>query len=354
MSLLTLSSVTKSYGAVRAVDDVSLPIDAGSRTVIVGRSGSGKTSLLRLIAGFEMPDAGSVRLNGRLLAGDGARVPAHQRGIGYVTQDGALFPHLTAAGNIAFGLTVDAVEKQRRVHELLSMVGLDAAVGERRPDQLSGGQQQRIALARALALQPKLMLLDEPFSALDAGLRDATRRAVSDVLAAAGVTSILVTHDHHEALSFADQVAVLSNGKLAQFGPPQELYWHPQTREIAILLGDAIILEARISGRVAHTALGELSIEGTPVERSSAYVMLRPEQVEIAAPPAGRSGHARIRRVEFAGGTSRVLVEPTATVGTSNGTGLMLWHRGLQPPAEGAGVDIVVQGTAHVLADHIG
>ncbi len=224
MSFLSIDKADKRYGAMVALDGVSLEVASGSRTAIVGPSGSGKTTLLRLIAGFEGPDAGRIALDGAVLADGPAIVPAHRRGIGFVTQDGALFPHLTIADNIGFGLERGAADRDDRIRALMRTVDLDPRLLERRPHQLSGGQQQRVALARALARRPRLMLLDEPFSALDTGLREATRKAVAALLQEAGVTTILVTHDQAEALSFADQVAVLREGRLVHYrAAPQAL-----------------------------------------------------------------------------------------------------------------------------------
>ena len=179
-----------------------------------------------MIAGFDMPDDGTIALGGELLADRGGALPAHRRGIGYVAQEGALFPHLPVAQNIAFGLE-RSLDRRARVAELMEIVELEDSMAKRRPHELSGGQQQRVALARALARQPRLMLLDEPVSALDAALRESTREMVGEVLSAAGVTTILVTHDQVEALSFADHLALMRDGKVVQAGPPQDLYLAP-------------------------------------------------------------------------------------------------------------------------------
>lgn len=356
MSLLSISSVGKRFGPVAALRDVSLEIAGGSRTAIVGASGSGKSTLLRLIAGFEMPDDGTITLAGQVLAGGSASTPAHLRGIGCVTQDGSLFPHLTVAQNVAFGMQVKGEERERRVRELLEMVGLDAPVGRRHPDQLSGGQQQRIALARALAQSPRLMLLDEPFSALDAGLRAATRRAVMDVLARASVTSVLVTHDHEEALTYADQVAVLVGGQLAQCGSPRDVYWHPRAIETARLLGEAIFLPAVIAHGKAETAVGALPVGSSCSAAGEGLVMLRPEQFLISAADANGSGapaQARVTGVEFAGGRSRLTLSllPTADARSTDARDamLVLWHRGPTVPSIGSDVRLEVEGSAHVI-----
>jgi iron(III) transport system ATP-binding protein len=354
MSLLTLSSVSKFYGRVAAVDNVSLDVAKGSRTAVVGASGSGKSSLLRLIAGFENPNTGTITLAGEPVAGDGASMPAHRRGVGYVTQDGSLFPHLTVAQNVAFGMPVKGDQRQRRIDELLEMVGLDTSVAGRRPDQLSGGQQQRIALARALAQSPRLMLLDEPFSALDSGLRGTMRRAVMDVLARASVTSILVTHDHEEALTYADQVAVLIHGRLAQFGSPHEVYWTPRTAEIARALGDAIILPATVANGTADTVFGSLPVGKTGAAGRSGFVMLRPEQIVVPEEAVGEgpaSIAARIAAVEFAGGRSRLVLDLLPSRGDAiqglPEAEITLWHRGPSVPEVGTVVRLIVRGSAH-------
>lgn len=283
---LDISGVTKNFGPQPVLKGVNLTVAKGGTTAIVGPSGSGKTTLLRLIAGFEHPDAGSIKLGGEPVAGGDVWVPAHKRQVGYVAQDGALFPHLTVGQNVAFGLDTAKLDGGRaavraRVQELLEMVSLDASMAKRRPHQLSGGQQQRVALARALAREPELMLLDEPFSALDAGLRVATRRAVANVLNAAGVTTILVTHDQAEALSFADQVAIMRGGKLAQIGNPFVVYTRPADRATAEFLGDAVILEAWMEGSLATCSLGGIPVRRPPTQ-GRVQLMLRPEQIRIA------------------------------------------------------------------------
>lgn len=283
---LDIAEVTKNFGSQAVLKGVNLSVAKGGTTAIVGPSGSGKTTLLRLIAGFEHPATGSISLNGNKVAGNGVWLPAHKRHIGYVAQDGALFPHLTVGQNIAFGLDKSALDGGRRgvktrVQELLEMVSLDADMAKRRPHQLSGGQQQRVALARALAREPELMLLDEPFSALDAGLRVATRRAVAKVLNEAGVTTILVTHDQAEALSFADQVAIMRGGKLAQIGNPFVVYTRPADRATAEFLGDAVILNAWMEGSLATCSLGGIPVRRPPAQ-GLVQLMLRPEQIRIA------------------------------------------------------------------------
>ncbi|MDG3009147.1 ABC transporter ATP-binding protein [Rhodococcus sp. D2-41] len=289
MSSLVVRSVTKSFGVVEVLGGIDLTVTQGSTTAIVGSSGCGKTTLLRIVAGFEVPDAGVVELGGTEIASGAAVVPAHKRGIGYVAQDGALFPHLTVRQNVMFGLPLRARRSTKRVGELLEMVSLDPEFASRRPDELSGGQQQRVALARALAREPRLMLLDEPFTALDAGLRASMRKSVAATLREAGVTTVLVTHDQEEALSFADQVAVMKSGRLTQVGPPQELYARPTDLFTATFLGDVVMLPARVStAGTADCPLGPVPVPAdTPL--GDTRIMLRPEQI-VATPTSTAHG----------------------------------------------------------------
>jgi iron(III) transport system ATP-binding protein len=363
MSFLELQSVRKNYGSVAALDGVDLSVPAGSRTAIVGPSGSGKTTLLRIIAGFEVPDAGRVTLGGRVLSDGSDAMPAHHRRIGFVVQDGALFPHLSVRDNIGFGLHRAEPHRAERIAELLDMVELDGALLRRKPDELSGGQQQRVALARALARKPQLMLLDEPFSALDTGLRDATRKAVGRLLSAAGITTILVTHDQPEALSFADQVAVMHGGRLPQVGAPRALYLQPRDRIIAEFLGEAIVLPASLSEGWAECALGRIAVDDRH-RRGLAEIMLRPEQVSLAPVPGGGSADApgpdaplgEVMDVEFGGSVCTLFVRLLEDVdrvrrgsnerAESNVT-LQLRRSSNDMPPVGAIVRIAVVGTAH-------
>jgi iron(III) transport system ATP-binding protein len=344
MTLLTIQSASKRYGPVKALNNVTLEVAAGSRTAVVGPSGSGKTTLLRLIAGFEWPDEGRIVLDGQALAEGSAAVPAHKRGIGIVSQDGSLFPHLSVADNIGFGFERGAPDREKRIIELLDMVELDRNMLTRRPHQLSGGQQQRVALARALGRKPRLMLLDEPFSALDTGLRENMRKAVARVLQAAGITTILVTHDQAEALSFADQVAVLREGKLIQAGTPQSLYLHPKDRETALFLGDAVMLPAIIRNGVADCALGRVAVEGQ--HQGKAEIMLRPEQIRVVRDESEPVHGGRVVEVEFGGATCTVAVSlegvalPPIVIKTSS----------VALPARGDRVRLDIAGKAHVFA----
>ena len=239
---LEVQGLSVSYGDRPVLHDVSLTVRAGV-TAVLGASGCGKTTLLRTVAGFVAPATGRVLIGGRLVAGDGRLEPVRSRGIGYVPQEGALFPHLSVAGNVGFGLP--RAERAARVAELLDLVELPRDLADRAPHQLSGGQQQRVALARALAPRPALVLLDEPFSSLDAALREETGRAVVRALHASGAAAVLVTHDQAEALALADQVAVLRDGALLQVGSPGVLTTVP-VPEVADFLGHATLLSGEV------------------------------------------------------------------------------------------------------------
>jgi iron(III) transport system ATP-binding protein len=284
---LLVRDVVASHGPTTVLHGVDLDVAAGSTTAILGPSGCGKTTLLRVVAGFHRPDAGTVTLGGQTVVAPGVVIAPESRGIGYVAQEGALFPHLSVAQNVGFGLSGRDRGREARVTELLDLVGLPREVGRRRPDQLSGGQQQRVALARALARRPRIVLLDEPFSSLDAGLRTSTRRAVADALAAEGVTVLLVTHDQDEALSFADQIVVMEAGHVRQVGTPQQVYAAPSDRATAAFLGDLVTLVGTCSDGVVECALGRLPTlcaAGGQVE-----VALRPEQVILGPAIDGRA-----------------------------------------------------------------
>ncbi|ALK33026.1 ABC transporter ATP-binding protein [Burkholderia plantarii] len=280
MSEIRIRQLRKTFGAQCVLHDVDLTIEAGSLVALLGPSGSGKTTLLRLLCGFERADAGTIEIGGARVAGAGLHLPAERRRIGYVPQEGGLFPHLSVADNIVFGLPRAQRRTHHRVAELLAMVGLPAGYAARAPQQLSGGQQQRVALARALAPAPSVVLLDEPFSSLDAALRAETRDAVRQALAAAGATAMLVTHDQAEALSLGDRVAVLWQGRMVQVAAPRELYRRPATRELAAFVGDAVLLPASVVDGLAHCALGALPVLG-PAASGAARAMLRPEQLRL-------------------------------------------------------------------------
>ena len=281
MTPLDIKGITKSFGATQVLHGVDLHAPAGELTAILGPSGCGKTTLLRLIAGFDVPDAGTISIGATVVAGPRGVVPPQRRRVGYVPQEGALFPHVNAAANITFGLPLRQRRGRHRVDELLELVGLDPAIGERFPHQLSGGQQQRIALARALAPSPSLVLLDEPFSSLDAGLRNHTRRAVARALRESGSTAVLVTHDQDEALSMATQVAVMRAGRLVQVDSPEGIYTRPHDVAVGRFVGDAIALPAKIVGGVAECALGQIPVAGDVPDHPERDILVRPAQVKL-------------------------------------------------------------------------
>ncbi len=258
---IELVGATRRFGAVRAVDCVSLAIEPGSLFALLGPSGCGKTTLLRLIAGFEKPDDGRVLLDGQTVARPGRSAAPERRRIGMVFQDYALFPHLTVRQNIAYGLKRRlwgwGRRRRARIDDMLDLVGLGAH-SARRPHELSGGEQQRIALARALAPEPRIILLDEPFANLDATLRAEVRDQTRQILQRCSATAVLVTHDQEEALSIADTVGVMLAGRIAQVGSPEEVYYTPATREVARLIGDGNLLEAHTEAGVIHCSLGAL------------------------------------------------------------------------------------------------
>jgi iron(III) transport system ATP-binding protein len=278
---LDVVNLHKSFGTHPVLSGLDLGVPAGSFTAILGSSGSGKTTLLRLLAGFDRPDGGTVKIGERVVDGEGTHVHPEHRRIGYVPQEGGLFPHLTVSANIGFGLPRAA--RKRRADELLELVGL-ANLGRRYPHQLSGGQQQRVALARALAIEPEVVLLDEPFASLDAHMRASVREEVQRILRASATTTLLVTHDQDEALSLADRVAVLRDGKIAQYATPQELYARPLDDRLARFVGEANLLAGVLDGAFVDTPLGRLPAlwHGEPLPSPCAVsVLVRPEQIDL-------------------------------------------------------------------------
>ncbi len=272
-----VASIDAGYGKVRVLHDLSLHVPAGSLLAVLGASGSGKTTLLRALAGFLRPTSGTIRFGEVVVAGPGIWVPPERRRIGIVPQEGALFPHLDVAGNVGFGLPKGS---QARIQEVLELVGMQAAMYER-PHELSGGQQQRVALARALAPEPEVLLLDEPFTALDASLRLRLRQDVRDLLESLGTTSILVTHDQEEALSIAEQVAVMRGGRIVQVGSPAEIYERPVDLSTARFVGDVVELQAtRADDAHVDSAIGPVRIDDAHTGGDGVLV-LRPEQLVI-------------------------------------------------------------------------
>ncbi|WKV70725.1 ABC transporter ATP-binding protein [Streptomyces sp. PCS3-D2] len=282
MTDLQITGLAKAYGPNATVlDGLDLTVPAGALVAVLGPSGCGKTTLLRIIAGFLRADAGTVTIGDRTLSGPGTHLPPERRRIGIVPQEGALFPHLSVARNVAFGLAgLDRGARRLRVEEMLELVGL-AGFGDRMPHELSGGQQQRIALARALAPQPQLVLLDEPFNALDSALRSGVRADVRAALQATGATAVLVTHDQQEALSAADLVAVVRKGRVAQCDTPHEIYRRPADPWVAAFVGDAVLVAGTVDRGAATTALGRVRLADPPGGVREGTVLLRPEQIQL-------------------------------------------------------------------------
>ena len=251
MPVIDLNNVSKRYwpGPVKALVDVSIDVRQGEILTLLGPSGCGKTTTLRLIAGFEAPDQGEVRILDRSVSGNGCWVPPENRGVGMVFQDYALFPHLTVGDNVMFGLHGRrASDRPQRARDVLRLLDLSHHF-DRYPHELSGGQQQRVALARAIAPEPVVVLMDEPFSNLDAHLRDNVRDEVVESLRAAGITCVLVSHDQRDALAISDRVAVMNQGRMEQIGTPQEIYKHPESIFVATFVGRTNLLQGLIQGR---------------------------------------------------------------------------------------------------------
>jgi iron(III) transport system ATP-binding protein len=277
VATLALSGISKSFGSQQVLKGLSLEVKNGEFVAVLGSSGSGKTTLLRLIAGFDDPDTGEISIAVKIVAAKNVFVPAEARKVGYVPQDAALFPHLSVSENIAFGLKgLSKVAKADRVRQLLKLVSMEEFETQS-STSLSGGQKHRIALARALAPEPELILLDEPFAALDAELRSRIRDEIKDVLDKVSSTTILVTHDQEEALSIADRVALLRDGNFAQVGNPREIYSAPVDLGVATFLGDSVIVDGVVEKDKVSTSLGQLTLLNSAKEGSRGKVAIRPE-----------------------------------------------------------------------------
>ena len=290
MSGLQIGDLHKSFGAHSVLAGLELEVPSGSFTAILGPSGSGKTTLLRLLAGFQAPDRGRIAIGARVVDGQGIHVRPEHRKIGYVPQEGGLFPHLNVQANVAFGLPRAA--RRQGVDGLLELVGL-TELARRYPHQLSGGQQQRVALARALAVKPEVVLLDEPFASLDAHQRSSVREEVARILRESATTTLLVTHDQDEALSLADLVAVLRDGRIAQCATPQDLYVRPVDDQLARFVGEANLLDGALDGALVDTPLGKLPVHhhGAPLPSGCPVsILIRPEQIELRSPADGDGG----------------------------------------------------------------
>lgn len=311
---MRLKGVIKYFGEVGAANGVDFEVRRGQLLALLGPSGCGKTTTLRLIAGFESVDAGTIEIGGRLVSAPGLHVPPEKRRVGMVFQEYALFPHLNVLENVRFGMHgYPSSAREKRVADVLDLVGL-VGLEHRMPYELSGGQQQRVALARALAPEPALVLLDEPFSNLDAGLRVRVRSEVQTILRQAGATAVFVTHDQEEALSLVDQVAVMLAGRVQQVATPQELYWQPANRQVAEFVGDANFVSGQAFGRRIECEFGVLEAQFPaqgPVE-----VLIRPESIAISPAPPSNSA-PRVRSQLFFGHDQLVTVQ-TSTGGLIN------------------------------------
>ncbi|HEY7043631.1 MAG TPA: ABC transporter ATP-binding protein [Nocardioidaceae bacterium] len=358
MTQLEAFGLSKSFGGHPVLTGLDLTVPNRCIAAVLGPSGCGKTTLLRILAGFVDPDAGSVRFGDRTVVSTGRSVPPQHRRVGYVPQEGALFPHLTVGENIGFGLP-RSQRRGKRLDSMLDLIELPRAFAHRRPHELSGGQQQRVALARALAAEPAVILLDEPFSSLDAGLREDTGRAVMNALRARHATAVLVTHDQGEALSLADQVAVMRDGRLAQVGAPQALYRAPADPAVARFVGGAALLAAEVKDGIAHCALGELVVTAAgaeqlddagqhevagPDSRPGAVrqmdVLVRPEQIRITDSGNEAAGvPAVVAEVSFYGHDAAVRLDVVP-----DGPRVVARVLGDETPVTGAVVRLAVHG----------
>ena len=338
-SAIEVDALAKAFAGTPAVSGASLRVEYGSIVALVGPSGSGKTTLLRLIAGFEQPDAGSVRIGGRPVAGDGTWVEPEERRVGMVFQHGALFPHLTVRANVGFGAA-----RPERADETLALVDL-AARGGAYPHELSGGERQRVALARALAADPEVVLLDEPFAALDATLRQRLREEVTSILRAAGTSALLVTHDQSEALSLADSLAVMRAGEIVQTGSPEEVYERPSSHWVAEFLGDVVVVPGTAAAGVVECALGSFS---AGAELAGAVdVVIRPESVGVGyRAGSGEGADAIVQQRTFYGHDQMLHLElADGSRVRSRRLGFPAWHPGDR-------VSVWLDGPANVLSPH--
>ena len=316
-TLLTIKNLNKFFGEQQVLNDISLTLARGEMLFLLGASGCGKTTLLRSIAGFEQPTNGEIWLKERLIFGDNCNLPTQQRHLGYVGQEGVLFPHLNVYRNIAYGLgngKGKTIEERACIEQAMKLTGI-SELAERFPHQLSGGQQQRVALARALAPNPELILLDEPFSALDEHLRQRIRQEMLQALRQSGASAIFVTHDRDEALRYADKIAIIQQGKILQIDTPCSLYWSPNHLETATFIGESIVLPAhRIDKNLVQCQLGCVPIQSTHSDATSGQILLRPEQFSLVDISQNSTActvstfEAIMQNIEFRGRTTAVQI----------------------------------------------
>jgi ABC-type Fe3+/spermidine/putrescine transport system ATPase subunit len=317
MSLVTLLNLTKRFSSVAAVEDISLEIKSGEFFSILGPSGCGKTTLLRMIAGFERPDAGDIFIDGKRMND----VRPQERGIGMVFQNYALFPHMTVFENIAFGLETKNVKRpeiHKRVEKILDAVHLSSKIHTPVP-QLSGGEQQRVAVARALVVEPSVLLMDEPLSNLDVALRVKTREEIRTLQRRVGITTIYVTHDQSEAMSLSDRLAVMRAGTMEQLGVPSEMYERPASEFVAAFLGGANVLKGELSAEEHKLRVGAFAIAVPPAflfkrPSGSATLIVKPEAVILSSPVQKGEYEARVFHREYLGFTTNFVVQSSGVI----------------------------------------
>ncbi len=344
MGQITVTDVHKCFGDTVVLRGINLTLPQASVLALLGPSGCGKTTLLRLIAGFDPLERGCIAFDGRTIASPTVFVPPERRGIGYVPQEGTLFPHLTVEGNIRFGLPRRA-NRQHRIEEVLALTGLEG-LGDRYPHELSGGQQQRVALARALAPDPALVLLDEPFNALDLDLRRSMCEDVTGMLRRTGTTAILVTHDPGEAFAVSDQLAAMQSGLIMQCAQPEAVYWQPANPDVARLTGAAIFVPGHRCKHGAACALGDLPLHANATPQAGdVLVMVRPEQVQWRAGGPGAPAHVDHR--SFRGDHTLVRL-------TLGELCLDLRMASLSAPPLGADIRLQIQGACMAYPNEVG
>lgn len=337
---LKVEGLRRSFGGAPVVDDVSLSVAAGQVTCLLGPSGCGKSTTLRMIAGVERPDAGVIRIDGRVVFGAGVEVPPEGRSVGLMFQDFALFPHLTVAQNVAFGLSGEKAVKATRVGELLERVNL-AGYGAKHPHELSGGEQQRVALARALAPRPKVMLMDEPFSGLDNRLRDGIRDATLEVLKEEGTAVLLVTHEPDEAMRMADEIALMRGGRIVQRGAPYNIYNAPVDKAAAAFFSDINVIRGVSRGALTDTPFGAFLTPGH-TDGAAVEIVIRPQHLKIDFDRGGRGPNPTVQD----GTPARGVVQRARYLGRESLVDFRMDHDGSVLTASVPGVFLPKAGTA--------